>query len=120
MGLVHVHQGDGTAPSTWTMSGGRGRPAPPSGPEATSVPAPTGKIFVFAESRWTITSDAQKLGADLVIGQTRTGTDSDATVNVATAALGLAGNLKLYNSAEIVVQPRVRAASSGTTAPSTG
>ncbi len=60
-----------------------------------------GTIYLYNSTDLTITQNAQKLGASLVIGQTKTGSDSAATLDLSTAAIGMSGNLTLYNNATI-------------------
>jgi hypothetical protein len=66
------------------------------------------KIYVYNRSEWVIKADALNLGATIILGQSKTGADSPATVDLATTdgQGNLSSNLTLYKNANINVMPQ--------------
>ncbi len=64
------------------------------------------KIYIYNDTVFTIRADASKLGASLIIGESRTAAPSRGTVHIAKedGSADLAANLGLYKNANIVVK----------------
>jgi hypothetical protein len=79
--------------STGNWKGGDFSSAPP--------PPAGGNVYVFNGSTLNVLQAAQKLGASLVIGQDKNGSDSNGTLNISSTTVGMSGNLTLYQNANI-------------------
>ena len=77
------------------------------GRRSESTGDPGASIYIFNSTTFLINTDATKLGASLIVGESQSGANSPGVVNLAdpTFQSGMSGNLTLYQNAGMTIMP---------------